>query len=223
MSGAAPAFPTEINARRPQVVPGGGAAGIGGRRAADSSFTGDPDTKWRSRVIKRPDPSEYFEYYGRYIDLVPEGDILSILEESLQQTLATLRDLPEELADYRYAPGKWSIKEVIGHVIDAERVFAYRAVSFARRDPARLPSMEQDEWADVSNAAQRPFQELLDELEAARRSTILLFKSFDEEMTALRGTASGCEFSVRCLPYIIAGHEIHHRKVIGELYLPAAS
>ena len=102
---------------------------------------------------------------------------------------------------------------------DAERVFAYRALSFARRDPAHLPSMEENDWVRVSNATQRPLPELADEFAAVRRSSIALFSSFDDEMSQLRGTASGCEFSVRSIAYIIAGHEIHHRGVLEERYL----
>ncbi len=170
-------------------------------------------------MIKRPESSEYFEYYGRYVDQVPEGDVISILAEELQRTLTLLSGVPTERADYSYAPGKWSIKEVIGHLIDTERVFAYRALSFARRDPAHLPSMEQDDWAGVSNAAERTLEALANELEAVRRSSILLFRGFDDEMMALRGGASGYEFSVRSIPYIIAGHEIHHRGVLAERYL----
>jgi uncharacterized damage-inducible protein DinB len=170
-------------------------------------------------MIQRPDPSEYFEYYGRYITQVPEGDILTILTEELQRTLDLLGSVPPDRGDFSYAPGKWSIKEVIGHLIDAERLFAYRALSFARRDPAHLPSMEQDDWAGVSNAAERTLEALADELEAVRRSSILLFGGFDDEMMALRGVASGYEFSVRSIPYIIAGHEIHHRGVLEERYL----
>ena len=170
-------------------------------------------------MIKRPQPDEYFEYYGRYIDKVPDGDICSILANELQVTLDLLGKVPPDREDYAYAPGKWSIKEVIGHVTDAERVFAYRALSFARRDPAHLPSMEENDWVRVSNATQRPLPELADEFAAVRRSSIALFSSFDDEMSQLRGTASGCEFSVRSIAYIIAGHEIHHRGVLEERYL----
>ena len=170
-------------------------------------------------MIRRPDPSEYFEYYDTYIRRVPDRDVLSVLQENLEATLALLGTVPVELEEYRYTPGKWSIREVIGHVIDAERVFAYRALHFARRDPAGLPSMDEGEYARASNAGRRPLQDLADEFEAVRRSSILLFRGLDEEMFVLRGTASGYEFSVRSLPYIIAGHEIHHRSVLVERYL----
>jgi uncharacterized damage-inducible protein DinB len=160
-------------------------------------------------MIKRPDPSEYFEYYGRYVDLVPDGDILVILGAEMQRTLDVLAGVGPELADHRYAPEKWSVKEVIGHVIDAERLFGYRALHFARRDPAPLPSMEENDWARASNAAARSIQSLAGEYELVRRSHIAL----------LSGTASGYKFSVRTFPYLMAGHEMHHRGVLLERYL----
>jgi uncharacterized damage-inducible protein DinB len=169
--------------------------------------------------MKRPDPSEFFEYYGHYVDLVPDGDVFVTLAAQMQQTLDVLAGVDPELANYRYAPEKWSVKEVIGHVIDAERVFGYRALHFARRDPAPLPSMEQEDWARASNAANRSIQSLAGEFELVRRSHIALFKSLDEESSTLRGTASGYEFTVRTFPYLMAGHEIHHRQVLLERYL----
>ncbi len=105
--------------------------------------------------MKRPQASEHHEYYGRYINKVPDGDIIRILEDQVEETLALLAGVPPGQADYRYAPDKWSIKEVVGHVIDTERTFAYRALCFARKDPAHLPSFEQDQYAEFSNAASR--------------------------------------------------------------------
>jgi uncharacterized damage-inducible protein DinB len=169
--------------------------------------------------MKRPDPSEFFEYYGHYVDLVPDGDILVTLAAQMQQTLDVLAGVGPELADYRYAPEKWSVKEVIGHVIDAERVFGYRALHFARRDPAPLPSMEQEDWARASNAAARSIRSLAGEFELVRRSHIALFKSLDDDASTLSGTASGYEFTVRTFPYLMAGHEMHHRGVLLERYL----
>jgi uncharacterized damage-inducible protein DinB len=170
-------------------------------------------------MIGRPEASECAEYYWRYIDRIPDGDIIAILAGQCEETIATLNGLTDEQADLRYAPGKWSIKEVIGHVIDAERVFAFRALSFARRDSAPLPSMEENEWANASNAAGRPLVQLLEDLAATRRSTITLLEGLDEAMATSRGVASGCEFSVRAIAYIIAGHELHHRGVLQERYL----
>ncbi len=168
--------------------------------------------------MKRPQPSEYYEYYGTYINRVPEGNILQILEQENKATARLLGGIAEEHAGYRYAPDKWSIKEVVGHLIDTERVFGYRALSIARADPAELPSMEQDDWAMASNADKRTLPELTLEFVAARQSHVALFESFDSEMWGRRGIASGYEFTVRTFPYILAGHEIHHRKVLIERY-----
>jgi uncharacterized damage-inducible protein DinB len=170
-------------------------------------------------MIPRPDPSEYFTYYDTYVRRVPDRDVLSVLAEGIADTLALLAEVSPEQEEYRYAPGKWSVRDVVGHLIDAERVFAHRALHFARRDPASLPPMEEGEYARASNAGRRRLRELADELEAVRRSSVLLFRSFDDELLDLRGTASGYEFSVRSIPYIIAGHEIHHRSVLVERYL----
>jgi hypothetical protein len=170
--------------------------------------------------MQRPDPSEYHEYYHSYIDKVPEGDVIALLSTELERTLGLLGRVPSERADYRYASDKWSIKEVVGHVIDSERMFAYRSLSFARNDPARLPSFEQDDYVRYSNASRRPLRELAEELESVRKSNVLLFKGFDEEMWTRRGVASDVSFTVRTFPYIIVGHEIHHRRVLEERYLP---
>ncbi len=169
--------------------------------------------------MQRPEPSEHNEYYGLYIGKVPEGNIISILDEQLVQTLDTLSNLPPERADYADEPGKWTIKEVIGHLIDTERVFANRALHFARNDPAPLPSLEQDDWAGASNASARSLEDLLEDFASVRKSNIALFKSFSDDMWMRRGTASGFEFTVRAFPYIIVGHEIHHRLLLQERYL----
>jgi hypothetical protein len=167
--------------------------------------------------MKRPEPSEHHQYYGRYISKVPDGDIIRILEDGVERTLALLARIPAERADHRYAPDKWSIKEVVGHLIDT---FAYRALCFARKDPAPLPSFEQEQYAQFSNASSRSLTDLAEELGLVRKSHVALFKSFDDESSVRRGVASEREFSVRAFPYIIAGHEIHHRQILKERYLP---
>jgi len=116
-------------------------------------------------MIERPQPSEYNEYFGYYIGLVPEGDILEILQDELRTTLDLIARIPEDKETYRYAEGKWSIREVIGHLADAERVFQYRALAFARSDPAHLPSMEENDYARESNAHSRTLAELADEFD----------------------------------------------------------
>ena len=171
--------------------------------------------------MQRPDRSEYHEYYHRYVARVPEGPILELLVTELERTLAVLRRVPLDQADHRYQVDKWSIKEVIGHVIDSERAFAYRAFSFARADPARLPSFEQDDYARYSNASRRSLADLAEELASLRNCNRLLFNGLDDAMWARRGIASEVAFTVRSLPYIIVGHEMHHRSVLEERYLPS--
>ena len=171
--------------------------------------------------MTRPDPNECLPYYHGYINELPEGDIdiIQTLSTQIEETCGLLQDLGEEQALHRYAEGKWSIKDIVGHLIDAERVFAYRALSFARQDPSELPSMEQDDWVKTAQADRRSLDDLLEELRRVRLSTVSLFESMDEEMSLRTGTASGCEFSVRTFPYIIAGHELHHQRILKERYL----
>lgn len=170
-------------------------------------------------MFERPERSEYADYYGLYIGRVPEGDVRELMASEIESTLELLRGVPAERETYRYAEGKWSVREVVGHMIDVERVFAYRALAFARQDPAPIPGMEQDRWALASNAGRRPLGELADELELTRRAHVALFRSFDDEMALATGVASGFRFSVRSLAYCLVGHDIHHREVLAERYL----
>ncbi len=169
--------------------------------------------------MRRPDATEYAEYYGLYVNQVPAGDVMEILAEGARLTARLLDDIPARWETYRYRSDKWSLREVLGHVVDVERVFSYRALSFARRDPEHLPSMDQDRWVAASNAGERTLASLLDDLARARASSLALFDSLAEDSWHRRGIASGCEFSVRSFPYIMAGHEIHHRRVLEEKYL----
>jgi uncharacterized damage-inducible protein DinB len=170
-------------------------------------------------MLGRPGPGEYAPYYDTYIGKVPQGAVVSLMESELAAMLELLRAVPSDRETYAYAPGKWSIREVVGHVIDVERLFAYRALTFARGDAGPLPGMEQNDWAAASNAAERPLPDLLDEFEQLRRSHVAMFGGFDEEIGRRRGVASGNEFSVRALAHILVGHEIHHRGVLQERYL----
>lgn len=167
----------------------------------------------------RPEPTEYDPVFATYIDKVPEGDILSILTENAERTLALLASCPEAREQHAYAPGKWSIRELVGHVIDAERLFAYRALHFARGDTTPLPGTNSSAWAQRANAAERPLRALAAELASVRGSTVNLFASFDAPTLEATGVAGGRRFSVRSLAYMIAGHEIHHRGVLEDLYL----
>ena len=169
--------------------------------------------------IQKPAPSEYAPYYGMYIERVGDGYILKTLAAQLRDTRALLGEQSEERGSYRYAPGKWSLKQVIGHLADAERVFTYRALVFARNDKTPLPSMEQDDWMTQANFDGRSLASIVAEFGAVRAATLALFESFDGEIAARRGTANGFEFTVRAMPYIVAGHEAHHVGVIRERYL----
>ncbi|NIO00715.1 MAG: DUF664 domain-containing protein [Candidatus Latescibacteria bacterium] len=167
----------------------------------------------------RPEKKEYFEFYDRYVKLVPEGDIVAILREQLQTTLELLRGVPQEKVDHRYAPGKWTLKEVVGHVIDMEWVFSYRALSFARCKTPPLPGVDQEEFMSGANFSARAMSDLMQELQHLRSANILLFDSFDETILDRTGIASDCRFTVRSIAYIIAGHEKHHMEVLSEKYL----
>jgi uncharacterized damage-inducible protein DinB len=167
----------------------------------------------------RPDANEYAPYYEKYVSLVPTGDITETLQTQSAETLALLRSVPEESASSRYEPGKWSVKEVVGHVIDTERIFAYRALRFARGDQTPLPGYEQDDYVRAANFDARTLAALADDFERVRAATLALLRSLDAEAWQRRGTANDNEVSVRALAHIIAGHELHHVGILRERYL----
>jgi len=167
----------------------------------------------------RPDQSEYPPYFGRYIDQVPEGDLLKRLEDQNRETMRVLGAVPEAREDFAYAPGKWTLKEVIGHLTDAERVFSYRAMRFARGDQTPLPGFEQNDWVPESGAAGRSLADLAAEYADVRRATLDLLRHLPPGAEFRKGVASGKEVNVRSLAWIIAGHEVHHLKIIREKYL----
>lgn len=169
--------------------------------------------------IQRPEQTEYFEYYHKYVQLVPEGNLLEQLRISHGATRKLVVALSKEKLNFRYEPGKWSIKEIMIHLADAERVFAYRALRFARKDPTDLAGFDENIYVPNSKAARRPIDDIMGEFEAVRNATIELLKSLDEEMLAQRGTANQRKITVRALAYIIAGHELHHVNIIKERYL----
>jgi hypothetical protein len=169
--------------------------------------------------VNRPQQGEYLPYYDRYISLVPDGDIIVILQKQIEKTLLILRALPEAQGSFRYAPNKWSIKEVLGHMIDSERIFAYRALRFSRNDMTPLPGYEQDDYIRNSSFDSFPLNELIDEFEHVRKSTILFLKHLTPEAWTRRGIANNAEVSVRALAYVIAGHELHHLNVLKAKYL----
>ncbi|HEY0324317.1 MAG TPA: DinB family protein [Pyrinomonadaceae bacterium] len=166
-----------------------------------------------------PEATEYAPYYGRYVSLVPEGDILATLSEQMDSTLGLLRGVDEEKAGYRYAPDKWSIKELVGHLIDGERIFAYRALRFARNDQTELPGFEQDDYVRYASFDACPFDELVREFEFVRKANLLMLRHLDDEAWQRRGVASGGEVSVRALAFIMAGHVKHHVEILKTRYL----
>jgi uncharacterized damage-inducible protein DinB len=167
----------------------------------------------------KPGEGEFLPYYERYIALVREGDVLATLEAQMTETQSLLRTLPASISTYRYAPGKWSVNEILGHMIDSERIFAARALRFARNDPTPLPGFEQDDYVRNSKFDAYPLAELASELDGVRRTSVSLFKHLEEPAWMRRGTANNAEVSVRALAYIIAGHELHHRQMLLARYL----
>jgi hypothetical protein len=174
-------------------------------------------------ALARPAAGEHAEYYGGYIAVVPEGDILETLRDQLGETLALLQRVPAEREGFRYAEGKWSLKEVVAHVVDTERMFAFRALAMARADGVDLPGMDQDEWVANAHADERTLDDLGAEWAALRRSNIHMFAPMSEETALRTGRASGYSFTVRSFPWIIAGHELWHRRRIELDYLGQGS
>jgi len=168
------------------------------------------------QVIAQPETTEYASYYGKYISLVAGNDILAVLREQADQTVSLLASSREEKGDYRYAPGKWSIKEVVGHLSDTERVFAYRALRISRNDRTPMEGFEQDDYVRAGPFSRCRMQDLLEEFAAVRRASFLLFRGLDADAWMRRGVANKTEVSVRAIAYIIAGHELHHRKILNE-------
>lgn len=171
----------------------------------------------------RPDPGEYNAYYDRYVALVPPGDIIALLTVQLDDTIALLRDLSEEQALHTYAPGKWSIKEVLGHIMDAERIFMGRALRFARGDATPLPSFDENAYTPAGAFNARPLASLISEFTAVRRATVALLAGLSADAWERKGTASNHPVSVRGLAWITAGHELHHRMILTQRYLAEAS
>lgn len=169
-------------------------------------------------TIPRPAPSEYAQHYAGYVDRVPEGDVLGRLAWQIDETRALLRDLPPSRAVHRYATGKWSVAEVVGHVADAERIFAYRALRFARGDATPLSPFDENAYVPAGGFDHRTLADLVDELTAVRQASLALFRGMPSDAFARSGVASGRPVSVRALVYIIAGHELHHVAILRERY-----
>lgn len=170
-------------------------------------------------IIARPKPGEYAPYYDRYLEAVPDGDLLRLLEEGAEEVLDLLRAFGEDRGDYRYAPGKWSVKEVVGHVTDTERVFAYRALRFARGDTTPLPGFDQDQYVAAAGFNRRLLADVAEEFTDVRKATVKLLAGLDAQALRRAGVASGHLMSVRAAAWIIAGHEQHHAQLLRERYL----
>src|SRR5688572_25201449 len=169
--------------------------------------------------MTKPDFSTLPEFRKRYVQHVKDYDLLEAMKISSKETLSLVRPLPEEKGEYRYAAGKWSIKEVLCHMIDTERILAYRALRFARNDKTNLPGFEENDYAPEANAKNRNVRQIADEMERLRITTIDLFVNFTPEMLNRKGLANNLELSVLNLGYIIPGHESHHRSILTERYL----
>ena len=158
-------------------------------------------------------------YYRRYISLVPDTDVLAVLKKSLTENQEFLSKITETESLYSYAPGKWTIRELIGHLTDAERVFAFRALCIARKEKQNLPGFEEDDYVKAGRFNHIKWTDLLQQFKSLRQSNIDLFASFDEEALQCEGMANNAPTNVRAILYIIAGHEIHHMQVLKERYL----
>lgn len=167
----------------------------------------------------RPDKDEHIDYYSRYIDRVPDGDIVERLESQLGETLSFLRSIPESRLDYRYAPGKWSIKEIVGHLGDGERVFQYRAWRFSRADTTPVPGFEENDYVANAPFSRMDISDLISEFEHLRHASIRMLSGLDADGMARRGTANGAEISVRAIAWILAGHVDHHEEILRTRYL----
>jgi hypothetical protein len=167
----------------------------------------------------RPQPGESAPYYDRYISLVQGNDILTTLDEQRRATLLLLCGRTEAEGDLRYAPEKWSLKEVLGHISDTERIMSYRTLRISRGDTTPIEGFEQDDYIRNGPFAQRLLADLIEDYIAVRRATLSLFRNLDEVAWTRRGVANENQVTVRALAYIIAGHELHHRRIIEEKYL----
>ncbi len=169
--------------------------------------------------MNRPKPNEYADFYSGYIKELPHDNVIKLLEDDRDELQSLIRSLPEDKGSCSYAEGKWSIKEVLGHIADVERVHSYRVMCFARGESKSLPGFEQDDYVRKADFNKRSLASLADELKYLRDANIALFKSFDEEILMRKGISNNYEFTVRAFIFIIAGHELHHLKIIKERYL----
>jgi uncharacterized damage-inducible protein DinB len=171
--------------------------------------------------LARPEPTEYAAHYETYVSLLPGKDVMGALEAQRLQMMQLFAGRSERDGNFRYAPGKWTVKEVLGHMIDTERIFTYRALRIARGDQKPLPGFEQDDYVRAAGSNDRTLGDLTEEFALVRGASIALFRSLSGEAWLRRGVASNNEVTVRALAFIIAGHELHHRRILEERYFPA--
>ena len=169
--------------------------------------------------MPKPLPASYANYFKRYVDQVPEDDLISALKNQTAGILDFLGSITEEKSTYAYAEGKWTIKELLQHVIDTERIFNYRALCFARGEKANLPGFEENDYAANSHANNRQWKSLVEEFLAVRKATELMFESFSEAVINNAGLSNNNPNTVNSLGFIIAGHYYHHKKILAERYL----
>ena len=169
--------------------------------------------------MARPDLSRVPQHYHGYINQVKQDDLMTAFDKQSKKMLRFFKNIPEDKQDYAYAEGKWTLKELLQHIIDAERVFSYRALTFSRNDKNNLPSFDENEWTSESNATDRNWNDLLEEFKALRKSTEYLFSSFSNEQLERSGTSNNNSNYVLGLGFIVVGHVTHHIKIIKEKYL----
>lgn len=171
--------------------------------------------------MNRPEATEYADNYANYVAKVPGSDILTVLESQRLQMLQLFAGRSERDGSFRYAPGKWSVKEILGHITDTERIFTYRALRIGRGDQTPLPGFEQDDFVKNGAFGERTLASLAEEFGLVRSASTALFRSFPEKVLSRHGVASQKEVTVRALAFITAGHQIHHRIILEERYFPA--
>ncbi len=169
--------------------------------------------------MTRPDLTSIPEFYKRYVEHVKNYDLVDAFNISLKATMELIKSIPEERGEHRYAPGKWSIKELLCHMIDTERIMSYRALRFARNDKTPLHGFEENDYAPEANAGSRTLASIAEEMSRLRLTTVDMFASFSPDMLMRKGLANNVEFSVLTIGYIIPGHESHHRNILKERYL----
>lgn len=167
----------------------------------------------------RPDLSRVPSFYHNYISQVPENDLSDAFQSETPALISFIETIPSAKYDYRYAEGKWTVKEVLQHIVDAERVFSYRALRFARKDPTPLPGFDENLFAENANADKRDWKQIVDEFKFVRKSSEYLFNSFDKEQLDAAGTANNNSIYVLGIGFIVIGHSLHHMKILKERYL----